>query len=158
MSSATTPSEREQRKVVRWMPYDKTEGMTEAIGGLGGFFNGFGSGGGMRWKDFIGDGAPPWLNYAEALRAEILRLQLRTSGEYHQAADDGVPVFDDETVGTFSYRAWGDLMAAVWSEEDGIDYTYMDFYMDPVKTKEQALAAREHTAKWTGAADRPDRN
>jgi hypothetical protein len=32
-------------------------------------------------------------------------------------------------VATFSYRGWGDIMAAIWSEEENKDYNYMDFYM-----------------------------
>ena len=40
------------------------------------------------------------------------------------------PVFDDGTVGSFSFRAWGDLMAAIWNTEENTNkYSYMDFYM-----------------------------
>jgi hypothetical protein len=42
---------------------------------------------------------------------------------------EGVPVFEDETISTFSYRAWGDLLSAIWSEEENKDYNYMAFYM-----------------------------
>jgi hypothetical protein len=40
------------------------------------------------------------------------------------------PVFDDGTVGGFSFRAWGDLLAAVWNTAEGTTkYSYMSFYM-----------------------------
>ncbi len=39
-------------------------------------------------------------------------------------------MFNDGTAGMFSFRAWGDLMAAIWAEHENRDYGYMDFYMD----------------------------
>ena len=47
----------------------------------------------------------------------------------HQNDDHGVPKSDDDTVGLFSFRSWGDLMAAIWSEEEDKDYDYLNFYM-----------------------------
>jgi hypothetical protein len=41
-----------------------------------------------------------------------------------------VPVFDDGAIATFSFRAWGDLMAAIWADTDGRRHGYMDYYMD----------------------------
>ena len=40
-----------------------------------------------------------------------------------------MPLFSDGKVATFSFRGWGDLMAAIWSEAEDKDYGYMDFYM-----------------------------
>ena len=59
---------------------------------------------------------------------------LRRGGDWHQDAKDGVPVFDDGAVGRFTWRAWGHLLAAIWSAEDRCTYTYMDFYMDSCVT------------------------
>jgi hypothetical protein len=142
------------KKVERWISYEKaSDGMPESLlGGPGGFFNGFASGGGMRWKDYL-DGGEEWREYAEALRAEVLRLGLRKDGAWHQGDDEGVPVFDDGTVALFSFRAWGDFLAAVWSEHDGLDYNYMDFYCcdgGDGTTKEQALKYAAHRDAWAG--------
>lgn len=94
------------------------------VGGLGGFFQR-----GMRWKDYLEHGTVPE-SYAEALRASILERELRTPGEWHDCSEDPtIPVFSDGKIATFSWRAWGDLMAAVWSEAEDKDRCYMDFYM-----------------------------
>ena len=55
---------------------------------------------------------------------------LKQGGDWHQNDPKGVPVFNDGTVAMFSFRAWGDLMAALWAEHEDCDYSYMDFYMD----------------------------
>jgi len=65
--------------------------------------------------------------YAEAFRKEILSIGLWVGGDWHQH-QGGVPLFSDGTVGSWSYRAWGDIMAAIWSEYYDKDYNYMDFY------------------------------
>ena len=67
--------------------------------------------------------------------ASLLQLLIvRRGGDWHQDAKDGVPVFDDGAVGRFTWRAWGHLLAAIWSAEDRCTYTYMDFYMDSCVT------------------------
>jgi hypothetical protein len=50
------------------------------------------------------------------------------TGQEHQY-NSGVPVFSDGKVATYTYRGWGDLMAAIWATEEDKDYHYMDFYM-----------------------------
>lgn len=110
-------------KVIGWISYDEAADHEESIGGLGGFFER-----GMRWKDYADIYNDKGREYAEALRAAILERELRYSGSQHQNSHDGVPVFSDGTVATFSYRAWGDLMAGVWSEHQDQDYSYVDFY------------------------------
>ena len=116
-------------KVVNWISYDESENYAyNNIGGLGGFFNFTNKG--MRWKDYINNFLEGDKVYVEALRQEILDKNLRFCGNDHQADNfEGVPVFEDNTVATYSYRAWGDLMAAIWSEKEDKDYCYMDFYM-----------------------------
>ena len=85
---------------------------------------------GDRWKDYISDVDERYLAHHEALRRAIIARGLRRGGDWHQSSPDGVPVFDDGAIGTFSFRAWGDLLAAVWADVDRRDYSYMDFYMD----------------------------
>lgn len=62
-------------------------------------------------------------------RTQKRELGIREGGDWHQSDACGCPVFSDGTTALFSYRAWGDIMAAIWSEHDGKDYGYMDFYM-----------------------------
>jgi hypothetical protein len=118
------------RRVIAWVSTHEAERRgTQDIGGWGGFISK-----GDRWKDYIEDMKPEFLEHHAALRRAILERGLRRGGEWHQNAPDGVPVFDDGAVATFSFRAWGDLLAAVWAEHDGRDYWYMDFYMDSCVT------------------------
>ena len=112
-------------KVVRWISYEQAKDLPDHIGGMGGFFNFSESG--QRWRDYLEGLSEVGKPYAEALRQEILAKKLRFSGGHHQADPEGTPVFEDGSVACFSMRAWGDLMAAVWSEEENTDYSYCDF-------------------------------
>jgi len=95
-----------------------------SLGGMGGFFKR-----GMRWQDYIDSFMPKAHPYAEAFRKYVVENKIREGGDWHQYSPAGTPLFSDKTVGVFSYRAWGDIMAAIWSEEEDADYSYMDFYM-----------------------------
>ena len=109
-------------KVVEWIGSDSDKKVS--AGGLGGFFQN-----GMRWRDYIGDYDNAYhKSYYEALRVNIVENNIRINGSEHQNNKDGTPLFDDGTIGVFSFRAWGDLMAAIWSEAEDKDYHYMDFY------------------------------
>lgn len=113
-------------RVVEWIAYDAADRRgAPDIGGWGGVMTKQ-----MRWADFIADIDAKWCGHYEAMRQAILVRGLCRGGDWHQAAPDGVPLFDDGAIATFSFRAWGDLMAAVWSDADGRGYGYMDFYMD----------------------------
>jgi hypothetical protein len=92
------------------------------VGGWGGFFQR-----GDDWSAYIANIDKQFAPHHE--RA-IIAKGLRRGGDWHQNSQDGVPVFDDGAIGSFSFRAWGDLMAATWTGEDGRGYGYMDFYMD----------------------------
>lgn len=115
-------------KVIDWISYDEACKLPESVGGMGGFFNWDKKG--MRWKDYIerfNDVAKPYL---EAIRESVISLNIRKGGNWHQSSShDGCPLFEDNTSATFSYRAWGDLLAAIWSEHEDKDYDYMHFYM-----------------------------
>lgn len=119
--------------ITEWISFDeaKNRKLPESLGGLGGYFE-FG----MRWKDYWEPGQEP--PHLIALRDSILKRGIREGGDWHQ--EEGVPVFSDGTHASFSYRAWADLLAAIWSENDNLDYRYTDFYMSPGCTREQALS------------------
>ena len=110
-------------KVVDWISYEASEGMPESIGSMGGWVHGQG------WEEYMDRmSSEDKYPYYEALRDIIVKDSIRCGGDEHQARM--VPVFDDGTVGRFSYRAWGDLMAAIWNtEEKTRKYCYLDFYM-----------------------------
>ena len=129
-------------RIAEWISFDASDARIAAgavdIGGWGGDMTKD-----MRWADYLEMTDPMWRGHFEALRQAILARGLRRGGDWHQHAVDGVPVFDDGTLATFSFRAWGDLMAAVWSEVDGRGYGYMDFYMDScVEDAGMALSPR----------------
>lgn len=110
--------------VTRWMSYDDAKEVEHAFRQKGGFFQK-----GMRWHDYLLE-CPEFPEYSEALRQAILDRQLKQGGDWHQNNEEGVPVFSDGRVATFTYRAWGDLMAAIWATEENKDYWCMDFFMD----------------------------
>ena len=121
--------------LVDWISDDDTGQREVAIGGWGGGF-GYNNEEGEkrekvrhRWNDYLEDMAPECIPYAEALREACVKHNIRITGYQHQNDADGVPVFSDGKIGSFSFRAWGDLMAAIWSEAENKDYNYMDFYM-----------------------------
>lgn len=115
----------EHLTVVDWIPCDYNDGKKEGVGSMGGFFEY-----GMRWKDYLArwEKRPESIPYLEAIRCDVLVKKLRLTGEQHQYSEAGCPLFSDGTVGRFSYRGWGDLMAAIWAEEENTDYCYLDFY------------------------------
>jgi len=122
-------------KVVAWSR-DKAENMEASYSGMGGFFDK-----GMRWKDYVKAVLEQhWsLERAEALRKSIIENNIRRGGDWHQYDDEGTPIFSDGTCCTLTFRAWGDLLAAIWSTEDNIDYGYMDFYLDCTLSKEMPI-------------------
>lgn len=113
--------------VKSWIGYAEANEKEDSVGGMGGFFN-F-SQKGQRWKDYLARQKPDDHSRIEAIRKSVLRKRLRLTGDEHQHSPSGVPLFNDDTVGTFSMRGWGDLMAAIWSEEEDKDYSYIMFYM-----------------------------
>jgi hypothetical protein len=113
-----------KRQVIEWISAKKAEGKKVSIGGSGGFFLM-----GMRWDDYIITHSDKIKPYAEAIRKEIVDNNIIMNGDQHQHSATGIPLFDDGTVGLFTYRAWGDIMAAIQSEKENRDYCYLDFYM-----------------------------
>lgn len=134
-------------KVIDWISNDAAEGKPEApIGGMGGWF-GFkpktGEHVAHTWADYLARWKEPARPYAEALRDAIVERRIWECGDWHQSEScTGVPLFEDGTVATFSFRAWGDLLAAVWSEQLGRSYCYMDFYYARTAEKPPDFEAR----------------
>ena len=109
--------------VVSWSEEDaQAIGGGTAIGWWGGFFER-----GMRWKDYLAAFNLKVHPYLEVARRSAVEHGIKASGEQHQY--DGVtPVFSDGSIFAMTFRAWGDFMAAVWSEEEDADMSYIDFY------------------------------
>ena len=122
--------------VVKWISDKEASAKEQAVGGFGGWF-GYEENSKSekllkahhRWKDYIEIWTPEAQPYLEAIRASVMAKRLRLTGEQHQNDEEGVPLFSDGKVAAFSFRGWGDLMAAIWSEAENKDYGYMDFYM-----------------------------
>lgn len=87
------------------------------------------------WTDFDSDYPTPKVDseklrkYLDLIYAEIIKNGYVFSGEEHQYSSTGVPVFSDGTCFRASMRAWGSIMANVYSDPKGEKMTYMDFYM-----------------------------
>lgn len=111
--------------VVDWIDYSQAESYPDNfVGGMGGWVNG------ENFDEFKAEFQEMSHPYLDALRESVVAKQLKMTGDGHQHRPKGVPLFSDGTVSTFSYRGWGDLMAAIWnSEEPDRKYQYMDFYM-----------------------------
>lgn len=113
-------------EVVDWISYDAADkNKKPSFGGPGGWF---GEKDGQRWPDYIEQVSESGRPYAEAIRRSVLENDIKHTGDDHQNASDGVPLFSDGTVALFSMRGWGDILAAIWSSEEGRDIHYMEFY------------------------------
>jgi hypothetical protein len=130
-------------KVVDWISPERAEPLTESFGGMGGWFGakpGGGWGAEHSWADYLERWKPEAHPYAEALRDSIVNGRIWEPGDWHQ--DHGFPLFEDGTTAAFSFRAWGDLLAAVWTEQLGRQYCYMDFYYSGTPAKPADFEAR----------------
>ena len=125
-------------KIEKWIKYEEAEGKEEnGLGGSGGWFGydemnrdaaGRWTMSRGRWPDYLDHFEPKVRSMLEELYQSIVANRIRCTGEEHQHGAVAVPLWDNGKVDTYSMRAWGDLMAAVWSTEDNKDYGYMDFY------------------------------
>ena len=126
-------------KIQKWITYEEAEGKEEnGLGGIGGWFGydklnrdaqGRWTMAGHRWQNYLDHFKPEAHQMLEELYRSIVANKIRCTGEEHQNGALSVPLWDNGKVDTYSMRSWSDLMAAVWSNEDGKDYGYMDFYM-----------------------------
>jgi predicted esterase YcpF (UPF0227 family) len=127
--------------VIDWIRYgsDKEDA---PVGGMGGWFNAHlmekfdVEKGEMKenpnlkpphtWEDYVGAHNKESHPYLEALKLEIVSNNIQATGDQHQ--NQGMtPLFSDNTVGEFSYRSWGDLMAAIYTTQEE-PLTYMAYY------------------------------
>jgi hypothetical protein len=119
-------------KVVDWISSDEALDKTESVGGLGGWFGHDPVTGSWdephRWKDYLAKFDFSVHPYLEALKDDVLASNRFICGNEHQDLENGIPLFDDGTVGVFSFRGWGDLMAAIATESDRKNHNYMEFY------------------------------
>lgn len=87
------------------------------------------------WTDFDSDYPTKTLTNEEIsdvvnmIAIEIAANGYVFGGEDHQNSLTGVPVFSDGTCFRASMRAWGLLMASVQQKVNGLDVSYMDYYM-----------------------------
>lgn len=78
---------------------------------------------------------PEFREIMQLIGDEVVKHGYSFSGHDHQFASTGVPVFSDGTCLRASMRSWGYIMAAIHSEIEGINLSYMDFYMDTFRDK-----------------------
>jgi hypothetical protein len=105
---------------VTWVSTREFSGR-DAGGWVGGWFKK-----GMRWNEYAEHVTHP---AAYALRDSIVANCVWCSGEEHAISNQKLRPVVDGVEYRLSWRAWGDLMAAVWSTALDNDYSYMDFYM-----------------------------
>lgn len=110
---------------VKWTrEFDDTDlNRNKNLGGFGGWFDD-----GHRWKDFLEKYKKEVHPQLEAIRKSIIKNNIWQEGGWHQKSGEGVPLTSDGYYYDGSFRAWGDLMAAVWSTHYDKDYNYMHFY------------------------------
>ncbi len=115
----------EDQEKIEFVTYEDANKLPDSgLGGMGGWFSH-----GDRWEDYLNEWVEEVRPRLESLRAAIIENNIRYNGYQHQHGNlETCPVFSDGTAATYSFRAWGDLMAAVWSSHDNKDYSYMDFY------------------------------
>lgn len=87
------------------------------------------------WTDFESDYPTKELDEKNTEAVLDLLMQIisdrgyRFSGNDHQCAATGVPVFSDGTAFRASMRCWGMIMAMAWAKTSLVELSYMDFYM-----------------------------
>jgi hypothetical protein len=112
-------------KVVDWISDAESADHEIAFGGMGGWF-GFDQA--NTWQDYLDSWKPEVHPYIEAVRDSVIESGRWITGQQHQDDDDGTPLFEDGKVVALSFRAWGDLMAAIATYNDGKPHNYMEFY------------------------------
>jgi hypothetical protein len=114
----------DELRVIDWVmdDDDRVQNAECSVGGMGGWVDG------EQWPEFIDAVKEEKRPYYEALRKSIIERRIWKAGDWHQR-DAGTPLFSDGTVGSFTFRSWGDLLAAIWNGAlDRTDLSYMSFY------------------------------
>jgi hypothetical protein len=110
--------------VVDWISPEESTDKECTFGTLGGWF-----GENDTWQSYLEALEPEYRQYAIAVKDSVIERNHFITGEQHQYNDNGVPLFSDGTIGSFSFRGWGDLMAAIANCADGKPHQYMEYYM-----------------------------
>lgn len=108
-----------RRTVVRWVSFEETAQLTEAVGGMGGDP----CGDEVDRAGYLAQYTEEGQAYVEAVWREFDERGA-FGGFRHQASM--CPVFDDGTCGSWSCRGWGDLVSAWWNSrypEQRANYT-----------------------------------
>jgi hypothetical protein len=79
------------------------------------------------WSDYIHAYPEQDRPYIEALRQVILARRFRASKYWMDRGERWVPRFADGTVLSFTSDGWSELQAAIWSEEEGVQYSFYDW-------------------------------
>lgn len=89
----------------------------------------------VAWIDFNNEYPTKILNreniqeVIDLIKQDIIDNDYMFSGEEHQNALTGAPLFSDGTCFRASMRCFGSIMATALQEKTGEEYSYMDFYM-----------------------------
>ena len=89
----------------------------------------------VAWIDFNNEYPTKILNreniqeVIDLIKQDIIDNDYMFSGEEHQNALTGAPLFNDGTCFRASMRCFGSIMATALQEKTGEEYSYMDFYM-----------------------------
>jgi hypothetical protein len=124
--------------IIGWVSYQEAEAISSGgkpnLGGLGGWVKGH------DFNEYLAHSvAPEFHAHYIALRNDIQNRNIRFGGDAHQTRPDGCPLWSDGSVATFTWRAWGDLLAATYNRprDQRIDlfgvnhyHSYLCFYMD----------------------------
>ena len=132
-------------KVKEWITWQEALNKKESIGGMGGWVVG------QKWDEYLKDLIDPAKPYAEGIREAVLKDRIRWGGDWHQSDQyEGVPLFEDDTIGSFTYRAWGDILAAIWNtEKNWRRFSYNSFYMNrPDCMSNQKREEKEYVLYW----------
>jgi len=110
---------------VEWVDFnDPRLSDDKTIGWMGGWVRG------EQWDEYLKLIAEQWHPYMNAVKDSIIANNIKCTGSEHSEGEGFTPLFSDGYQLGLTWRAWGDLMAAVWNTaEDTNRYSYTNFYM-----------------------------
>lgn len=79
------------------------------------------------WQDYVTAQPAEDRHYIEALRKVIVSKKFRAGFYWMDWGARWVPLFEDGTVLDYSSGNWCELQAAIWSEEEGVQYSFNDW-------------------------------
>lgn len=113
------------KEIIKFIRRDEVgEREDNGLGGLGGWF-----GEEHSWQDYEEQYNEVGRPLIIELRDKLISHGISCTGQQMQEYAKCIPVWEDGTVTLYSWRGWGDLMAAVANFQDGQPHCYMEFYM-----------------------------